>query len=48
MLVDDSSAYLARVRVPTDAGPYVVLLAREGAGEAWLVERITPPGTSGP
>ncbi len=48
VLVDESSAYLARVKVPTDAGRYVVLLAREGAGEPWLVERITPPAASGP
>lgn len=46
--VTSSSAYLAQVTVPTDVGPYVVLLAREGAGEPWLAERITPPGTVGP
>lgn len=43
VLTDDSSAYLARVDVPTDVGTYAVLLVREGGGEPWLVERITPP-----
>lgn len=47
-LVDESSPYLARVAVPTNAGEYVVLLARTAAGEPWLVERLTPPGGVGP
>jgi hypothetical protein len=42
-LVDESSAYLARVEVPTDIGPYLVLLSRDGQGAPWLVERLTPP-----
>lgn len=42
-LVDASSPYLAKVRVPTDAGHYVVLLSRAGQGSPWLVERFTPP-----
>lgn len=42
-LVDDASAYLAVVKVPTDAGAYQVMLSRAGAGEPWLVERLTPP-----
>jgi len=33
---------LARVAVPTDAGIYLVLLARS-PGQGWTVERITPP-----
>ncbi len=33
---------LARVAVPTDAGIYLVLLARS-TGQGWTVERITPP-----
>lgn len=47
-LVDDSSAYLAVVEVPTDAGAYQVMLSRTGAGEPWLVERLTPPSRQGP
>ena len=46
VLVDDSSAYLASVEVPTDAGAYEVLLSRAGAGAPWLVERLTPPTTT--
>lgn len=46
-LVDDSSAYLAVVEVPTDAGTYQVMLSRAGAGELWLVERLTPPSRQG-
>jgi hypothetical protein len=46
-LVDDSSAYLALVEVPTDAGDYVVLLAREGQDDPWLVERLLPPAQAG-
>ncbi len=41
------SPYLASVLVPTDAGEYAVLLAREGAGTPWLVERITPVEQAG-
>lgn len=46
-LVDDTSTYLAGVQVPTDAGPYLVLLSRDGAGAPWLVERLTPPAAAG-
>lgn len=42
-LVDDSSVYLARVEVPTDAGTYRVLLSREDGPTPWLVERVEPP-----
>ncbi len=42
-LVDETSAYLARVELPTDVGPYLVLLVRDGQGAPWLVERLTPP-----
>ena len=38
-----SSAYLAHVTVPTDAGDYRVLLSREGGDAGWLVETLTPP-----
>lgn len=47
-LVDDSSAYLAVVEVPTNAGTYQVMLSRAGAGAPWLVERLTPPSRQGP
>jgi len=43
-LVDESSAYIAHVSVPTDAGVYTVVLSRIDAGAPWLAERITPPG----
>lgn len=43
VLVDDSSAWLARLEVPTDVGPYEVLLAREDAAAPWRTETITPP-----
>lgn len=41
--VEESSAYLAPVEVPTDVGTYLVLLSREGQGSPWLAEKITPP-----
>jgi hypothetical protein len=43
-LLEEDSPYLARVRVPTDAGPHVVLLSRTDAAAEWLVEQITPAG----
>jgi hypothetical protein len=43
MAGDSTTAYLATVAVITNAGPYEVLLSRVGAGEPWLVERISPP-----
>lgn len=46
-LEDESTPYLAPVSVATDAGVYVVLLVREGAGAPWLVERLTPPAGVG-
>ncbi|PPK93159.1 hypothetical protein CLV92_11176 [Kineococcus xinjiangensis] len=42
-LVDDRSAYLAVVVVPTDAGPHEVLLSRAGADSPWLAELVTAP-----
>lgn len=47
-LVDERSPYLAGVQVPTDTGPYLVLLSRDGGAAPWLVERLTPPPTSPP
>lgn len=41
-LVEEQSAYLARVEISTDAGPYRVLLTRTEQGAPWLAERIEP------
>lgn len=43
VLTDDSSAWLARLDVPTDVGTYELLLARDGATAPWRTEAITPP-----
>lgn len=43
VLVDDASASVAGVQVPTDVGPYVVTLSRADVDASWVVERITPP-----
>jgi len=51
VLVDDTSAWLARVQVPTDVGDYTLLLVRAdpddpSAGPSaglWATETITPP-----
>jgi hypothetical protein len=43
VLVDEASASVAGVQVPTDVGPYTLTLSRDGAEAGWLVERITPP-----
>jgi hypothetical protein len=43
-LLEEDSPYLARVRVPTDAGPHDVLLSRTDAAAGWLVEQIIPAG----
>ena len=42
-LLDEDSAYIARVAVPTDAGEYTVLLSRRDADAPWLASRMTPP-----
>lgn len=47
-LNDSASPYLADVTVPTDVGRYNILLSREGQGEPWLVERISPPAPGDP
>ena len=41
-IVEDSSAYVATVEVPTDNGRYHVLLIRKDAEAPWLVSRLTP------
>lgn len=43
VLVDETSAYVAGVQVPTDVGPYTVLLTRVDGAAPWLVSRLTPP-----
>lgn len=42
-LLDEDSAYVARVEVPTDAGLYTVIMSRGDANAPWLTSRITPP-----
>ena len=42
VIVEDTSAYVATVEVPTDAGNYHVLLIRQDAASPWLVSRISP------
>lgn len=41
-IVNDASAYVATVEVPTDAGRYQLVLNRKHADAPWLVSRITP------
>lgn len=43
VIVDDTSAYVAGVEVPTTVGPYTVVLSRTDAAGAWLAVQITPP-----
>lgn len=47
VLVDEASASVAGVEVPTDVGTYTVTLSRTDAGAGWLVERISPPEALG-
>lgn len=42
-LVDETSAYIAGVEVPTDVGVYTVMLSRADEASPWLVVRFTPP-----
>lgn len=43
VLVDETSAYVALVEVPTDAGTYTLVLTRDSAAAPWLTSRFTPP-----
>lgn len=43
VIVDDTSAYVALVNVPTNAGIYGVILSRADAGSPWLTARINVP-----
>lgn len=47
VIFHDTSAYVATVEVPTDAGRYHLLLIRESGDAPWLVSRITPVQESG-
>lgn len=42
-IIDDESAYLAVVSVPTDDGDYQVTVVRDNAEADWLVEKIEAP-----
>ena len=42
-LVEVTSAYVANVEVPTDAGTYTLVLSRANAAAPWLASRFTPP-----
>lgn len=46
IIVQDESAYVAQVEVPTDAGTYTLILSRRDADADWLVARFTPPEPS--
>lgn len=43
LLVDDTSAYLAVVEVPTDVGVYTLTLSRLHDDAPWAAELIMPP-----
>jgi hypothetical protein len=43
VLVDDTSAYIAVVEVPTDVGVYTLTLSRLHGDAPWSTERIVPP-----
>ncbi|WP_275005007.1 hypothetical protein [Promicromonospora iranensis] len=42
-VTDETSTLLAEVAVPTDIGPYTVLLTRSDGAAPWLAEQIRPP-----
>lgn len=41
-LIDGATDVMMLVEVPTDAGDYIVTLARSDAAQPWLAERIRP------
>jgi hypothetical protein len=45
-VTDETSTLLAEVAVPTDIGPYTVLLTRADGAAPWLAEQIRPPEVS--
>ena len=46
-VVSQDTPSVARVSVPTNAGVYLLILSRTQEDPQWLVERFTPPETSG-
>ena len=46
-LLPQETPTVARVRVPTDAGVYLLVLSRTAAEPRWVVERFTPPESAG-
>lgn len=46
-LLDETSAYLATVQIPTDNGRYSVVMTRKSGGAPWLVSRLTPVDQAG-
>jgi len=46
-LTPASTALVARVSVPTDAGVYLVIMSRAEESPRWLADRIMPPEGSG-
>lgn len=44
-LLEETSPFLARVQIDTDAGAHVVLLSRADHASPWLVETISPSET---
>ncbi|HRL81414.1 MAG TPA: hypothetical protein PLK46_13935 [Propioniciclava sp.] len=43
VIIDDTSAYVATVEVPTNIGPCTVILSRADAESPWLVSRFGLP-----
>ncbi|CED90071.1 hypothetical protein [Actinomyces succiniciruminis] len=41
-IIEDASAYVATVKIPTDAGRYDVLVIRTSGSAPWLASRIVP------
>lgn len=46
-IVDDVSAYVATVEIPSDQGRYHIVLTRKNADAPWLVSRLTPVDQAG-
>lgn len=47
VIIDDTSAYVATIEVPSDVGRYHVVLTRKDAAAPWLASRITPVEQAG-
>ncbi|MGL4340140.1 MAG: hypothetical protein ACRCSP_06940 [Rhodoglobus sp.] len=43
VIIDDTSAYVAKVAVPTNVGNYTLILSRADGNSAWLTSKFTPP-----